>query len=643
MHKIFLMNMPFAETRMPSIGLTQLKSVVESTFKEQMSVSIIYLNQEFVQYLREPKLLREIIQAQKSHTSGVGDWFFRQSAFPEQEDNSEAYFKRYYPQQDEQTKEFVQLLMEKRKGLDDFFDNEIEKYGMADALLVGFTTMFSQTGACLSLAKRLKKANPNILTAIGGANCEAPMGKEIAKYVEQIDYVYSGPGLKSFPQLLAHCMNRKFDKCNSIHGVFTKANCSPINKALVTIGQCTPVRDYGEELDINTKVKLDYKPFIATFKKNFPNQMHKLNLTFETSRGCWWGQRSHCTFCGLNGNSMAYRSMDADLALEQFKDIFSYAPEVLIFQCVDNILPKNYLKEVLPFIEPPEKSIIFYEVKADLQEEDLKVLAKARVREVQPGIESLATSTLKLMKKGTTTFHNLALLKLCVTYDVRPGWNLLVGFPGEGKDVYEKYVRDLPRLMHLQPPSGCFPVRFDRYSPYFIKAEEYGLKLEPMDFYSYIYPFPKESLKNLAYYFVDTNISAEYATTMIRWLGKILQRLEVWTAKWNVNVNADGNSHNNGSRPKLYFKQDGDGTVVYDSRFDKVVEHRISNVAIEILKSTEKPRFPSAIHLPDVSDAEIEKEIADLDERGLIFWEDNRFINLVLPGPPPETSDHRHY
>src|SRR5215208_5253589 len=226
MHKIFLMNMPFAETRMPSIGLTQLKSVVESTFKEQMSVSIIYLNQEFVQYLREPKLLREIIQAQKSHTSGVGDWFFRQSAFPEQEDNSEAYFKRYYPQQDEQTKEFVQLLMEKRKGLDDFFDNEIEKYGMADALLVGFTTMFSQTGACLSLAKRLKKANPNILTAIGGANCEAPMGKEIAKHVEQVDYVFSGPGLKNFPQLLKHCMDQEFDKCDSIHGVFTKKNCS---------------------------------------------------------------------------------------------------------------------------------------------------------------------------------------------------------------------------------------------------------------------------------------------------------------------------------------------------------------------------------------------------------------------------------
>ena len=31
-------------------------------------------------------------------------------------------------------------------------------------------------------------------------------------------------------------------------------------------------------------------------------------LLFETSRGCWWGAKSHCTFCGLNGGSMTFRS-----------------------------------------------------------------------------------------------------------------------------------------------------------------------------------------------------------------------------------------------------------------------------------------------------------------------------------------------
>ena len=37
----------------------------------------------------------------------------------------------------------------------------------------------------------------------------------------------------------------------------------------------------------------------------------------ETSRGCWWGERMHCTFCGLNGATMAYRSKSAPRALAE--------------------------------------------------------------------------------------------------------------------------------------------------------------------------------------------------------------------------------------------------------------------------------------------------------------------------------------
>lgn len=634
MHKIFLINMPFANLALPSIGLTQLKAVVDSTFRDKVSVEIVYLNQDFVRYMGVMKYVRQINESMGSHTSGIGDWFFRRSAFPNHTDNSEAYFRRYYPHGDEATREFLNFVNEKREGLDQFLDSQIEKYGMADAFAVGFTSMFSQTGACLAMAKRLKNINPNIITVMGGANCEAPMGKEIAKNVEQIDYVFSGPALKGFPELLKHCMNQEFDQCNSISGVFTKQNCGP-SLPLVKIGQCGTDRDFGEELDIDTKIKLDYRSFINTYLDNFPKAKHKLTLTFETSRGCWWGAKSHCTFCGLNGNSMAYRAMNPELALEQFTDLFDYAPEVLIFQSVDNILPKSYLKDVLPHVETPRGATIFYEVKADLRDDEMRVLAKAKVKEIQPGIESMATSTLKLMRKGTTAFHNLALMKHCVNYDIKPSWNLLVGFPGERKEVYEKYVRDLPNLMHLYPPVGAFPVRFDRYSPYFNKAQEYGLDLQPMDFYSYIYPFGKESIKNLAYYFVDTNITAEYSTTMIRWIGKIRERVNTWTAKWNGGAQS--------LRPQLYFKQDGDAKIIYDSRFDKAVEHRLDPVTLQLLESAMTPRVTGTVPatLADVPHLDIKKEEAKLDELGLIFRDDNRYMSLVLPGPPPETAERQ--
>ncbi|MBB1247355.1 RiPP maturation radical SAM protein 1, partial [Streptomyces durbertensis] len=33
-------------------------------------------------------------------------------------------------------------------------------------------------------------------------------------------------------------------------------------------------------------------------------------LVLEGSRGCWWGEKRHCTFCGLNGSSMRFRSKE---------------------------------------------------------------------------------------------------------------------------------------------------------------------------------------------------------------------------------------------------------------------------------------------------------------------------------------------
>ena len=60
------------------------------------------------------------------------------------------------------------------------------------------------------------------------------------------------------------------------------------------------------------------------------------------------------------------------------------------------------------------------------------------------------------MRKGTTAFQNIGLLKECLAHGVVPDWNLLIGFPGEPEQVFEKYVRDLPKLVHLPPPGAPF-------------------------------------------------------------------------------------------------------------------------------------------------------------------------------------------
>ena len=138
------------------------------------------------------------------------------------------------------------------------------------------------------------------------------------------------------------------------------------------------VRSYGTENDVNELVSLDYETFIDTYTRNFPDR-GKPVLMFETSRGCWWGERAHCTFCGLNGNTINYRSMGTANAFKLFNQLFELSDRVSELQSVDNILPKSYLTDVLPYLDTPPSMFLFYEVKADLGEEDFRALARPQL------------------------------------------------------------------------------------------------------------------------------------------------------------------------------------------------------------------------------------------------------------------------
>ena len=685
MYRIALINMPFAAINMPSLALTQLKAVVETSFPGEVSVEVLYVNQEFAHYLGiEP--YESVTSQLDHHDSGLGDWFFRQIAFPEAPDNTDAYLRRFYAVQSPKVQMFRNYVQQKRQGLDAFLGKLIMKHQLTQANFVGFTSMFSQNVACMAMARKIKSWNSRVITAIGGANCESPMGQEIIKHVPCIDFVFSGPALRSFPAVIRHLVNNEPDKCHNIDGVFTKRNTeapkpvtsirpAPLNDVAVkvqapvqlvgitksavatattTSGDCSSngtngngangngvngngngagkVGVLGSELELDYNVQLNYDHFLNTLENNFPQKKVSPILLFETSRGCWWGEKAHCTFCGLNGASMNYRAMSPDKAIQQFEALFKHAPRCTRYQNVDNILAKNYIRDVFPYIKPPADASIFYEVKADLSEEDVKALARTRVNLIQPGIEALNTSTLKLMRKGTSVFQNLILLKNCAMYDVFPIWNLLIGFPGEGDEVYKKYVDDLPLLMHLPPPNGAFAVRFDRYSPYFTKAQEYGLNLQPFDFYAFTYPFSNEAVANMAYYFVDTKFDAEYRIALSRWISKIKEKTQTWRLRYS--------GANSALPARLYFKESEGQTVVYDSRSGQAVEHKISDAGLQVLRACNKANRIAqlAAQLGHLDDFDPAKEVAYLQERGLLFQEHERLLSLVLPHDPSSGS-----
>jgi ribosomal peptide maturation radical SAM protein 1 len=614
MFRIALVNMPFSAVNMPSIALTQLQSAAERRFGAQVAVEICYLSNDFCRRLgSEP--YRHICD--EAAYSGLGDWLFRQAAFPWAPDNGAEYGQRHFPAHDVRRAGFERLL-QFRGNLDPILDELIAKYRLADADLVGFTTMFGQNVASFALARKLKQRKPELVVAIGGANCESPMGEEIARNVDAVDYVFSGPGLLSFPRLLECLMTGDRAAAERIDGVFTRGNCPP--------GQPPAVAVIGAELPIDDEVSLDYGPFLDALERTpFDEPTHPV-LLFETSRGCWWGARAHCTFCGLNGSTMAFREMSPEVALAQMQKLLAYYPRVKQFNCVDNIMPKEYPRTVFAGLETPPDVSIFYEVKADLTEEDMALMSKAGVDGVQPGIEALATSTLKLMRKGTTSVRNVQFLKHCLTYDIYPAWNLLVGFPGEGAEVYRRYVEVLPRLVHLPPPSGAYPVRFDRFSPYFTQAKQYGLALRPVDFYRMVYPFAAESLANLAYYFADQNVTAPYFMDAAKWLGKLKRALAPWLEAWR---SPEG-------RPRLHFEPSG-STRVLDTRSGHRTVHDVGAGGRRLLAALAAPatlpELPGLLAAPGEPPLDLDAELGQLRAKNLVFEDGQRLVSLVLPQP----------
>jgi ribosomal peptide maturation radical SAM protein 1 len=609
MFKIVLINMPFASCVMPSIALSQLRAVVETELAGRATVRIAYVCHDIADYVGIDRY-RCVSNSMQALNCGFGDWFFRHTAFPELPDNVAAYSMRYLRSNDESNRMLRELIEKYRSGLDGLLDGLIDHHELHKADLVGFTSMFMQNVASLAMARKLKQRNPGIITVVGGANCEYPMGKILAQRAPHIDAVFSGPALKSFPRFVDACIVGKREE--PIPGVITQENADLLGQE----------RIYGEELSIDTLIPTRYDDFFERFDATFGGTPYTPVLPFETSRGCWWGQRAHCTFCGLNGASMGYRSMNAGLARDQFQSMFAYSGRVRVLEAVDNIMPKNYLQEVLPYLETPESMEIFYEVKADLSEEDMAVLAKARVKRIQPGIEALATSTLKLMKKGTSAFQNIQFLKNCSLHGITPSWNLLVGFPGEKAEVYQRYLEVMPLLTHLEPPSGVYPVRFDRFSPYHKLSAEYGLNLRANDYYTMIYPLSQAELQDFAYYFTDQNFTADYFVSMVTWLGRMQAAVRDWEETWK----APG-----GDRPRLYFT--GEPGQIFDSRSGTPALHDLSEEESTVLAVLAKPtrREDIARSLPPALASEtVDACVAALRERGLLFEEGDRMLSLVL-------------
>lgn len=390
-----------------------------------------------------------------------------------------------------------------------FVDDFVAEVLATRPRIVAITSTFEQIMAGSALAWRIKQAAPDICIVMGGANVAAPMGQALATVFPWIDHFFSGEADVAFPAFCEQLAR------NGVRPDERVIECGPLK----TISDA-PAPDFSDFM-----IALRAEQARGALPADLPE-----GLPLESSRGCWWGMKHHCAFCGLNGDAMDFRIKPPERTVAEIREVVElWNPERISF--TDNIMPLGYLQTVLPELATWERRPgLFYEVKANLKYEQLEVMSRAGMVQIQPGIESLSTNVLKRMRKGVSAMQNLALLRDCGSLGIYVLWNILYGFPGETVEDYAPLPDLFASIEHLRPPQYCVPIVIDRFSPHHRDPQAFGIdSYVPYPGFAALFP-PGAPVMDLAYHFIGQHSTAFMSDGDL--LGAVHDAYDVWHAQW---------------------------------------------------------------------------------------------------------------
>lgn len=629
---VVLVNMPFASLEYPSLALGLFKA---SLARIGVRSRVLHLGFDMAAHIA-PQLYRAISFGMHKRAM-IGEWLFTDAVWGPDAARDEAWRAVVLAERPPHAalndgalhpEALYPDLCRARAAIPAFLDRCMSAHDWSVVRLVGFSSMFQQHLASLAFARRLKERHPHVTIAFGGANCEGPMGRTLLRAFSFIDAVCIGEGDTAFPayaqQVIGH------DPSPPPRGLLVRPR---LPRSLPVADGEPPGPAPIEELDALPFP--DYDDFFAARAGFAPAVGVPGRIVFETSRGCWWGEKSHCTFCGLNPGTMRFRSKSADRALAELRWLVErYGKSAPLVGVVDNIMPLDYFRSFLPRLSDLGLGVeLFYETKSNLREEHVRACRDAGVRVIQPGIESLSTPVLELMRKGVTAIQNIQLLKWCRAYGVWPQWNMLIGFPGERREHYASLPELVRAIAHLPPPQGCSVVRFDRFSPYVESPEQFGIRdLAPLPVYDYLYPglAPSER-RGMAYYFAGQFEGADH---LFEYASPLIGAVDAWCAQ-------EGSA-------ALFYEQAGDAVTVWDTRPAAAEAKRtLSGLPARLLLATERLCRRHMLGQAFAADGEdaVRGALVELAARRLVIEEGDHLLGLGIRlssgwTPPPKVLLH---
>lgn len=602
--KVILINMPWSSVDSPSLALGILKGCIARNFPG-VETQVIHGNLDYVDWITSRCDFNfDDYQhyALDTYFLGVGDWVFSSALYDDPEWRNDEFDRNIAGQMSKGMIAKSHLL---HRLAPSFIGDLAQRVAALGPDVVGFTTTFQQNTAALAAARDLKRMNPSIVTIFGGANCDGEQGAALHRNFSFVDFVVRGEGEAAFPQTLATLQGQ--GSFASVPGLCWR---SADGRAISNPMASRPL--LPSEIG-----KPDFDDYFDRVAASAAGGWAEPRLVMEGARGCWWGQKHHCKFCGLNGSLMQFRSKAADVFVKEFLELVA-RHNVLDVMVVDNILEMDYVATVMPRLAASGYDLrILYEIKSNMRFDQLKNLLAAGVVHVQPGIESLSSNVLRLMDKGVTGCQNIRLLRDAESLGIWASWNYLCGFPGEQEEDYTSIISQFPALYHLTPPGSATRIAIERFSPYYERPDLGFADISPDSQYGVTYDLPERELRNLAYLFTASPQGVEE---------RVVNRLREASRDWR-------NSYFGGSR--LTYRDLGDEIILVNSR------PHFSWRALVMQEPTEMSAF-RLLDQPHSLDGLVRKlaqpvvtrqMVSDLlgrwQDLGLVFTDGGQFIQLA--------------
>lgn len=533
----------------------------------------------------------------------AGEWVFS-SALHEVVEHGVASYRPHFAGTDEQ---FNKILLAHRHAYRFICDiaDDIVAQGI-DVLALSST--FTQNAACIALAKAVKRRNPKIITMMGGGNCDGVQGSALHRNFRCVDFVMRGEGEAGFPLLLHALPGAKAEQLRDVPGLCWWD------------GEVQRINDSATTEDMDDVPVPQYQQYFAQIESSEIRPFLEPVLVMETARGCWWGEKHHCTFCGLNGTGMKFRSKSQSRALRELEQLVT-TYQILDVVVADNILDLQYFKTFLPSLAEKGWDLrVHYEIKANLKPEQITTMRRAGIAHVQPGIENLSSRVLALMEKGITGARNVQSLRDCEEANLTVSWNYLLGFPGECDSDYSHIIAQIPNMSHLQPPSGATRMALERFSPHFEKPWLGFERRWPHPAYQIVFELPEKELQEFSFFFQADDAGIDEIL-----VAQLQSAIDDWKANYR-------------SGASLYHEDDGSSIRIYDRRRGGVTEFieladPILSTAFRATKvsQTRTSLRRTVSQVLECGDAQVDESIDELMRLGLLFWDNDHFVRLSTP------------